>query len=249
MPDSDDDRLALREFAETRDPALRDQLAERYRGLALYHARRFTDRGIERDDLEQVALLALVNALDRFDPARGVELSTFASRTIEGELKRHFRDRGWAVRVPRGLRDLSVSVRRVTAELETEFGRSPRPADIADRLGVDVSDVIDALDASAAFRTASLDTPTKSGEEREPISVAEIDAGFDRVDDQMLVKELLERLPERERMILELRFYERLTQAEIGDRIGLSQMHISRLLRRALLSLRASLREEASSES
>lgn len=243
MADSDEDRQALARFAETRDPEIKDWLADRYRGLAFYHARRYTDRGVEREDLEQVAMVGLLNALDRFDPGREIELATFASRTIEGELKRHFRDRGWAVRVPRGLRDLSVTVRRATEELEHELGRSPQPVEIAERCGVDVDRVLEALDAASSFRAASLDAPDRNGETRQPAALASNEDGFAEVADEMVVRDLLGTLPERERTILEMRFYERLTQAEIGEQMGISQMHVSRLLRRSLLELRLRLEE------
>jgi RNA polymerase sigma-B factor len=241
----EDDQQALERYARTRDPALRDELVERYRGLALYHARRFGDRGLEHEDLEQVAMIGLLNALDRFDPERGVSLSTFASRTIEGVLKRHFRDRGWAVRVPRGVRDLSVSVRRAASDLEIELGRSPRVEEIAERVSADTDAVLEALDAGGAFRTASLDAPDRSGEEREHPSLGEHDANLEQLTDSLLVRDLLAGLPERERTILELRFFDRLTQSEIGERVGISQMHVSRLLRRTLLELRERVRADA----
>jgi RNA polymerase sigma-B factor len=241
VTDEAEDRADIERWAETRDQELRDRLVERYLGLALYHARRFADRGIEREDLEQVATIGLVDALNRFDPKRGVALSTFASRTIDGVLKRHFRDRGWAVRVPRGVRDLSVSVRTASGELEAELGRSPRPSEIAERVGATVEEVLEALEARTAFQTSSLDTEDRDGVEREtPIGVRHRE--LDQVVDKVLVRELLASLPERERKILELRFFEGLTQSEIGERVGISQMHVSRLLRRSLRDLRKKLR-------
>jgi RNA polymerase sigma-B factor len=238
---SDDDKLALEHYARTRDPETRDRLIERFQGLAIFHARRFTNRGIERDDLEQVAMIGLLNALDRYDPDRQVELSTFASRTIEGELKRHFRDKGWAVRVPRGLRDLSVTVRRTSDDLETELGRPAKPDEIAARLGIDTGTVLEALDASAAFRTAPLEAPNRAGSEQSPAALGQVDVGFSAVADRLVVEQLLETLPERECTIVAMRFYDRLTQSEIAERVGISQMHVSRLLRRSLLQLRKEL--------
>jgi RNA polymerase sigma-B factor len=238
----DDDRLALERYAATRDPDTREWLVERFRGLALYHARRFTNKGIERDDLEQVAMVGLLNAIERFDPGRGFDLSTFASRTIEGEIKRHFRDRGWAVRVPRRVRDLSVSVRRTIGELENELNRPPRPSEIAERLDVDVDDVIEALDARSAFQTSALDIGPGQGEGRAHAQLGQTDSGFEHSIDRIVLDELLESLPDREATILRLRFYDQLTQSEIAARVGISQMHVSRLLRRSLLQLRATLR-------
>ena len=241
MRDSEDDRRALGHYAATRDPETRDWLVSRFRGLALFHARRFANRGIERDDLEQVAMIGLLNALDRYDPDREVELSTFASRTIEGELKRHFRDRGWAVRVPRGLRDRSVTVRRTADDLESELARSPKPSEIAERLGINTESVLEALDAGAAFRTAPLDAPNRSGSEHPSAVLGRVDAGFSAVADRLMVEQLLASLPARERTIVSLRFYNRLTQAEIANQVGVSQMHVSRLLRQSLLRLRQQL--------
>lgn len=241
MRDSEEDHRALEHYATSRDPATRDWLVERFRGLAIFHARRFVNRGIERDDLEQVAMIGLLNALDRYDPDRQVELSTFASRTIEGELKRHFRDRGWAVRVPRGLRDLSVTVRRTGDDLESELGRPPRPAEIAQRLGIDTESVLEALDAGAAFRTAPLDAPSRAGVDQPAAALGQVDAGFSAVANRLVVEQLLDSLPERERTIVSLRFYDRLTQSEIASRVGVSQMHVSRLLRQSLLRLRQEL--------
>jgi RNA polymerase sigma-B factor len=212
----------------------------------MFHAGRFAHRGIEQEDLEQVAMIGLLNAIERFDPGREVSLSTFASRTIEGELKRHFRDRGWAVCVPRGLRDLSVSVRRTVDDLESELGRPPRPAEVAERLGVEVEEVVEALDAGAAFRAAPLETSDRGGDGRPRAVLGETDAGFDAVTDRLAVQDLLGTLPPRQRDIVNLRFYQRLTQSEIAERVGLSQMHVSRLLRRSLLELRSELRRQAS---
>jgi RNA polymerase sigma-B factor len=233
-----DDRLALERYAATRDPDTREWLVERFRGLALYHARRFTNKGIEREDLEQVAMVGLLNAIERFDPGRGFDLSTFASRTIEGEIKRHFRDRGWAVRVPRRVRDLSVGVRRTIGELENELARAPRPSEIAERLGVDVDDVIDALDARSACRTSALDIGSSPEDDRSHPQLGQTDRGFEHSIDRIVLDELLESLPDREATIVRLRFYDQLTQSEIAARVGISQMHVSRLLTRILEFLR-----------
>ncbi len=227
-----------------RDPAVRNEIVESYAPLAEYFANRYRNRGAEAEDLRQVAHLALVGAVERFDPDVGVKFSTFAGRTIDGELKRYFRDKMWAVRVPRSLKELSIEVRRAADRLSGELGRSPTVGQIAAETGLDTDVVIEALDVQATgFRAESLERPAGDGDARTlGDTLTTDDSGEALVDIRLAVRRLMEDLPDRERTILELRFFEELSQQEIADAIGVSQMHVSRLLRRTLGQLREQLR-------
>jgi RNA polymerase sigma-B factor len=224
------------------DNAARNRLVEEHADLAEHFARRYSGRGLARDDLRQMALLAMVKAADRFEPARGVAFATFASRTIDGELKRQFRDRSWSVRPPRALQELHLTLRKVDEELTQELGRHPRIDELAERLEVGEEAVLEALEAGAAHRADSLDAPLGDGERTASDKLGAGDIGFGRAEGRMIVEDLLATLPERERTILELRFYDNLSQEEIAERIGVSQSYLSRLLRRTLLDLRAASR-------
>ncbi len=224
-------------FAATRDDRLRNQLVEAHLGLAHQLARRFTNRGEPYDDLVQVASMGLVKSVDRFDPERGVEFSTFATRTIIGELKRHFRDKGWAIRAPRRIQELYLALGPATESLTQDLGRPPTMAELSALVGADEESVLEALEAGQSYRTASIDAP-----EREVGTLAsrlgEVDAGYAGTDDRMVLAISMADLPERERTILDLRFVEGLTQSEIAARVGISQMHVSRLLASSLAVLR-----------
>jgi RNA polymerase sigma-B factor len=232
-----------REFSVTRDPALRDQLVEAHLGLARQVARRFANRGEALDDLTQVATMAMLKALDRYDPERGVRFSTYATSSMTGELKRHFRDHAWAIRVPRSIQELHLATNEAIETLRHELGRSPTIAEIAGYLGEREDEVLLAVEAGRAYRTQSLDAPVP-GEER-GMDIGDHDRGFDHADERCDLSPLLDRLPRRERRILELRFAHGLTQSEIADRVGLSQMHVSRLLSRSLAQLRTLAEDEA----
>ena len=241
--DRTDKHVLLRtfqEFAATRQPALRDALIEAHLGLAEYLARRFANRGEPLDDLVQVASLGLVKAVERFDPARGLEFTTFATPTIVGELKRHFRDKGWAVRVPRRVQELHLRVTGVVDELQLELGRSPTVAEIAVRAGTSEDEVVEAVDAGSAYRSASLDAGRSDDDESPGLigQLGELDPGLARAESRAGLNPLLAQLPEREQLMLFLRFYEGKTQSEIAQRLGISQMHVSRLLSRSLERLR-----------
>jgi RNA polymerase sigma-B factor len=227
-------------FAESRDPRLRDELIEAHLGLAEYLARRFANRGEPLDDLIQVASLGLVKAVERFDPARGLEFTTFATPTIVGELKRHFRDKGWAVRVPRRVQELHLRVTRVIDDLSLEFGRSPTVQEIATRAGTTEDEVIEAIDAGSAYRSASLDAGRGDDDESPGLigQLGGLDPELSRAERRASLSPLLADLPEREQLMLYLRFYEGMTQSEIAKRLGISQMHVSRLLSRSLQTLR-----------
>ena len=226
-------------FGMLPDEKAREELLVRHRPLARYLARKFTGRGETIEDLEQVAMLALLKAIDRLDPEREVKFSTFATITIIGELKRHLRDKGWAVRVPRPIQELAVRVTRVMASVTQELGRSPTIREIAQRVGASEEDVIEAIDASRAYTADSLDAPTGFGDDFSPMdTLAAKDDGFENLESWQSVGPLIRRLPERERRILYLRFFEERTQSEIARELGISQMHVSRLLSRTLRSLR-----------
>ncbi len=238
--DVDDDDGLFRRFVESGDRKLRNQIVERHLGLAAHIAQRFgTGRGPD-DDLRQVAMLGLVKAVDRFDPDYGAAFSSFAATTIEGELKRYFRDRTWTVRVPRSAKELHLAIRRATEELSQMNGRSPTVDQLAEHLRVDRDDVLRGLAATAAYSVGTIDA---AGSDDDGASdrqgfLADDEVGFDQSDDRRVVADLLERLPEREREIVRLRFYEGLSQAEIADAMGISQMHVSRLLRQSFEQMR-----------
>jgi RNA polymerase sigma-B factor len=235
-----------REFSETRSQALRAELVEAHMGLARQVARRFSNRGEALDDLIQVATMALLKALDRYDPERGVKFSTYATSSMTGELKRHFRDHAWAIRVPRSLQELHLSTNEAVETLRQQYGRSPTVQEIAAYLGERDEEVLLAIEAGRAYRINSLDAPAP-GDDRS-IELGADDPEFDGADGRHDLSPLLSRLPKRERRILHLRFAEGLTQSEIADRIGLSQMHVSRLLSRSLAELRTLAEEVGSPE-
>jgi RNA polymerase sigma-B factor len=241
----DDDRL--RRYAADRNPADREWLIERYLPLARHVAARYRGGSEPIEDLEQVASLALVKAIDRFDPEHGARFSSYAVPTISGELRRHFRDHTWALRVPRDLQERAIKVGKTESALQLELGRMPTAAELADRLDCTVEELLEARDAAGANRMSSIDAPVSS-EDDEGASLADRlgaeDAALAGVERELTVDSALEVLDAREREILRLRFHEELTQAAIGERIGLSQMHISRLIRQALETLRAAARDD-----
>jgi RNA polymerase sigma-B factor len=242
-----EDRRLLVRVHHHGDQAAREELVGRFLPLARQLARRYQHGGEQLDDLIQVASLGLLKAIDRFDPARETAFSSFAVPTILGELKRHFRDKGWAVRVPRDLQELSVRVDRVTDELSRELGRAPSVAEIAERTSTSAEQVLEAREASAAYRAVSLDRSRDDEEDGDsPVSalVGIEDPGFGVAEDSATVERLMRVLSEREREVLRLRFEEDLTQSEIGMRVGVSQMHVSRLIRHAVAQLREAATEE-----
>ena len=247
LPGAEADRL-FREFFVTRDPQLRERLVNAHLGLAGSLASRFGSRQESLDDLHQAALLGLLHAIDRFDPTRGVQFTTFAWATISGELKRHFRDRTWGVRVPRRVQELYLTTAEAMDALTNSLGRSPTVAEVAERIGASEEEVVEALEARAAYRLASIDTPVGSdgddGGSGAGMQLGDADPGFGVVEQRSVLSGLINKLPEREREIIHLRFNEELTQAEIAERVGVSQMHVSRLLSTSLAKLRV-LAEEA----
>ena len=239
------DAAHLRRYATERRSEDRDWLVRRYLPLARHVAARYSGGGEPIDDLEQVASLGLVKAIDRFDPSRGVSFSSYAVPTIAGELRRHFRDHTWTLRVPRDIQELAVKVTRVEPALQLELGRAPTAAELAERLDCSIEGLLEARDAAGANRMSSLDAPVSS---EDGGSLAELlgaaDERLEHLERSMTVDAALEHLSERDRTILHLRFQEELTQAAIGERVGLSQMHVARLIRQALETLRAAARPE-----
>ena len=224
-----------------KDEIARAELIERFLPLARQLARRY-HRGTEPlDDLVQVASIGLVKAVDRFDPSRGTAFSSYAVPTILGELKRHFRDTGWAVHVPRGMQERVMQVGDAVARLSRDQGRSPSTAEIAESLGLTVEQVLEAMEAAVAYDTLSLEAPRPAdGDEGETYAerIGDEDGSYELVEYGATIASTLRALPERDRLVLHLRFVEDLTQSDIAARIGVSQMHVSRLIRRALSRLR-----------
>ena len=232
-------RERFRSLRAEPNQALRSELINEFTGLAAYFARRYDRRGVPREDLHQVAMLGLLNAVDRFDPEMETRFVSFAGRTIDGEIKRFFRDRTWSVRMPRRLQELHLRVRRASEELSHTLGRPPTVSELAEHIGVDIDEVLSALDAGNAYRADSLDRPAPGEEDRRSdLAAIDGDAGFVAIEQRSLVQDLLASLPERERRILELRFFQEMSQTEIATEMGISQMHVSRLLRRTVEQLR-----------
>lgn len=225
------------EYAE-----LRNQLVRMHLPLVEHLARRFRNRGEPLDDLTQVATIGLIKSVDRFDPDRGVEFSTYATPTVVGEIKRHFRDKGWAVRVPRRLQELRLALTTATAELSQQHGRSPTVHELAEKLAISEEEVLEGLESANAYSTLSLDVPDTDDESP---AVADTlgaeDEALEGVEYRESLKPLLEDLPPREKRILLLRFFGNMTQSQIAQEVGISQMHVSRLLARTLAQLREKL--------
>jgi RNA polymerase sigma-B factor len=231
--------VAVAQFSRTRDPVLRAAIVERGAWLARRVARRFADTSEPYDDLFQVAMIGLVKAVDRYDPAFGVRFGTFATPTILGELRRHFRDHTWAVHVPRGAKDLRLQVNTAVDDLTPDLGRAPTVDELAARLDLGREQVLEGLDASRVYSAVSLDGLPGV----EPAD--ETDTGTNDLLDRRVLTALLARLPKRERTILYLRYFHELSQAQIAERVGTSQVHVGRLIATSLTSLRDWIEEEA----
>ena len=236
-----EDRALFERYLDKRDPVDRELLVERFLPLARQLARRYQRPEEPFDDLFQVACLGLVKAIDRFDLSRDVAFSSYAVPTILGEIKRYFRDRTWSVRVPRDLQELALRVDRKVSELSTDLRRQPTVTEIAEAVGIEEEDVLEALEASGAYRATSLSLPRNGDDERGETlgdTVGTFEEGFALAEDRATLARLLETVSPREREVLRLRFEEDLTQAEIGELIGVSQMQVSRIIRQALARLR-----------
>ncbi|MFN3256011.1 MAG: SigB/SigF/SigG family RNA polymerase sigma factor [Ilumatobacter sp.] len=239
--DLDPELELFREYAATRERSVRNRLVEDYMGLAGHVVKRFSRDGRHDDDLRQVAMVGLVRAVDRFDPEHGSPFGAFAVPVIEGELKRHFRDRSWTIKVSRSAQELHLLVRNAVRELEQLDGRSPGVDRIAQHLRIERDDVVLGLAATSAARVGTLDVPAGdgAGAADRQAALGVFDRAFIDRENDVVLDDVLRRLPEREREIVRLRFYDDLSQTEIAERMGISQMHVSRLLRQTFEQLRS----------
>jgi RNA polymerase sigma-B factor len=240
---STSDTELLRAYHEDGDFEARQELIERHVGFVRRLAQRYVRRGEQLDDLTQVGCVGLIKAIDRFDGGYGASLTTYAAPNVLGEIKRHFRDRGWSVRVPREIQELNVKLTRIVDELTVKLGRSPNVDELARATGATVEQVLEALESSAAYSTLSLSQPADGDEEGQgpADTLGADDEAFERSEERMTLAKGMRGLHARERTILHLRFFEGLTQSEIAERVGISQMHVSRLIRDSLARVREEL--------
>jgi RNA polymerase sigma-B factor len=247
VPEQTTDRDLLRRYHEGGDLEARERLIEQYLPLVRSLARRYSYRGEQLEDLVQVGCIGLIKAIDRFDVDRGVELTTYATPNIIGEIKRHFRDKGWSIRVPRGLQELNVRLSHLIEDLTVQLERSPTIPELAKAAGVEEEEVLEALESGQAYATLSLSAPA-SGDDNSDLdpleSLGQIEHEYEVSEDRAVLAPGLKILDDRERRILQLRFYEGLTQSQIAQQVGISQMHVSRLIRRALEKIREEIAAE-----
>jgi RNA polymerase sigma-B factor len=243
-----DDKILLRRYHEEGDLAAREELIERYMSLVRSLARRYSYRGEQLEDLVQIGAIGLIKAIDRFDLGRGVELTTYATPNIIGEIKRHFRDKGWSVRVPRGLQELNVQVSKLIEQLTVQLGRSPTIPELAKAADVEEEAILEALESGRAYSSVSLSTGGSTDEEGDldPLeSLGTLEHEYEVSEDRAVLAPGFKVLDERERKILHLRFFRGMTQSQIAAQIGISQMHVSRLIRRSLEKIREEIAEES----
>ena len=245
---NDSDKVLLRRYHEEGDLQAREQLIEQYMSLVRSLARRYSYRGEQLEDLVQIGAIGLIKAIDRFDLNRGVELTTYATPNLIGEIKRHFRDRGWSVRVPRGLQELNIQLSRLLEELTVQYGRSPTIPELAKAAGVTDEEVLEALESGRAYSAASLSTGTvgqDGDQDLDPLeTIGTEEHQYEVSEDRAVLAPGFRALDERERRILHLRFFEGLTQSQIAQQVGISQMHVSRLIRRSLEKIREEIAVE-----
>lgn len=235
--DKEKTRELFRRFKEEGDMDAREKLVMSHLNLVRFIANKFKNRGEPIDDLIQVGYLGLLKAIDRFDPSRGLEFTTFATPTIMGEIKRHFRDKGWSVRVPRRLQEFSAKVNQATDTLTSQLQRSPTIAEIADYLDATVDEVLEAMESSSAYSSVSLEAPSGADDDDTPSVIdryATEDSDLAFTDDRIIIEEALASFSPRERDVIEMRFLKGMTQIEIAEKLGISQVQVSRLLRRTL---------------
>ncbi|MFL5943710.1 MAG: SigB/SigF/SigG family RNA polymerase sigma factor [Gaiellaceae bacterium] len=245
-----DDKILLRRYHEDGDLQAREQLIEQYMSLVRSLARRYSYRGEQLEDLVQIGAIGLIKAIDRFDLERGVELTTYATPNIIGEIKRHFRDKGWSVRVPRGLQELNVQLSRLVEQLTVQLSRSPTIPELAKAAGVEEEEVLEALESGRAYTSLSLSVGGGGGDDDDldPLeSLGTEEHQYEVSEDRAVLAPGFKALDERERMILQLRFFEGLTQSQIAQQVGISQMHVSRLIRRSLEKIRETIAEDEES--
>lgn len=233
---------------DSRRAVLRNELVTGHLPLAEHIAARFSNRGVPREDLVQVATLGLINAVDRFQPERGTDFLSFAVPTVMGEVRRHFRDASWSMHVPRRLKELNLAINSASAELSQRLGRAPTPSELAKHLDLSQEQVYEGLEAGNAYHSMSLDEALSPNADSDSLgeTLGEHDQALAGVEDYESLRPLIERLPERERQILTLRFFRHMTQTQIAERIGISQMHVSRLLARTLATLRQGMMADES---
>ncbi len=239
-----DDKILLRRYHEDGDLQAREQLIEQYMSLVRSLARRYSYRGEQLEDLVQIGAIGLIKAIDRFDLERGVELTTYATPNIIGEIKRHFRDKGWSVRVPRGLQELNVQLSRLVEQLTVQLARSPTIPELAKAAGVEEEEVLEALESGRAYTSLSLSVGGGGGgdDDLDPLeSLGTEEHEYEVSEDRAVLAPGFKALDERERKILQLRFFEGLTQSQIAQQVGISQMHVSRLIRRSLEKIRETI--------
>ena len=239
-----DDKILLRRYHEQGDLQAREQLIEQYMSLVRSLARRYSYRGEQLEDLVQIGAIGLIKAIDRFDVNRGVELTTYATPNIIGEIKRHFRDKGWSVRVPRGLQELNVQLSRLMEQLTVQFGRSPTIPELAKASGAQEEEVLEALESGRAYSSLSLSAGGggDGDDDLDPLeSIGTEEHQYEVSEDRAVLAPGFRALDERERKILQLRFFDGLTQSQIAQQVGISQMHVSRLIRRSLEKIRAEI--------
>jgi RNA polymerase sigma-B factor len=245
-----DDKILLRRYHEDGDLQARERLIEQYMSLVRSLARRYSYRGEQLEDLVQIGAIGLIKAIDRFDLERGVELTTYATPNIIGEIKRHFRDKGWSVRVPRGLQELNVQLSRLVEQLTVQLGRSPTIPELAKAAGVEEEEVLEALESGRAYTSLSLSVGSGGGDDDDldPLeSIGTEEHQYEVSEDRAVLAPGFKALDERERKILQLRFFEGLTQSQIAQQVGISQMHVSRLIRRSLEKIRETIAEDEQS--
>jgi RNA polymerase sigma-B factor len=245
-----DDKILLRRYHEDGDLQAREQLIEQYMSLVRSLARRYSYRGEQLEDLVQIGAIGLIKAIDRFDLDRGVELTTYATPNIIGEIKRHFRDKGWSVRVPRGLQELNVQLSRLVEQLTVQLSRSPTIPELAKAAGVEEEEVLEALESGRAYTSLSLSVGGGGGDDDDldPLeSLGTEEHQYEVSEDRAILAPGFKALDERERKILQLRFFEGLTQSQIAQQVGISQMHVSRLIRRSLEKIRETIAEDEES--
>jgi RNA polymerase sigma-B factor len=245
-----DDKILLRRYHEDGDLQAREQLIEQYMSLVRSLARRYSYRGEQLEDLVQIGAIGLIKAIDRFDLDRGVELTTYATPNIIGEIKRHFRDKGWSVRVPRGLQELNVQLSRLVEQLTVQYSRSPTIPELAKAAGVEEELVLEALESGRAYTSLSLSVGGGGGDDDDldPLeSLGTEEHQYEVSEDRAVLAPGFKALDERERKILQLRFFDGLTQSQIAQQVGISQMHVSRLIRRSLEKIRETIAEDEES--
>jgi RNA polymerase sigma-B factor len=244
-----DDKILLRKYHEEGDLQAREKLIEQYMSLVRSLARRYAYRGEQLDDLVQIGAIGLIKAIDRFDVNRGVELTTYATPNIIGEIKRHFRDKGWAVRVPRGLQELNVQLSKLMESLTVQLGRSPTIPELAKAAGVEEEQVLEAIESGRAYTSLSLSVGSSGDDDDlDPLeSLGTEEHQYEVSEDRAVLAPGFRVLDPRERMILQLRFFDGLTQSQIAQQVGISQMHVSRLIRRSLEKIRETIAEDEES--